>query len=274
MDAAEHCEHHPEDKGHGHGQQRGQQPVKDELDQLEGGVASYPHPVEAVRGRGLRDHVFKTNLSGPPSHAETKKDIISADTHDGGGMWARTEAATSRYSGAKCYTRGKKQGHVKWCTQMVRAASRHRVVFTFEEQFRKVTFKCAWMSRGSRSGAGEYSPAFFARMGSIDLVNSSSSIIMLDSSFSFSRPMLFSQTEPAESWGPCTLLRARCAERHPSPYGDRADATGSQPLPRTISLMTDATGQLISPPSKASGANATSICASIWVNLHFIQMFQ
>lgn len=85
VDAAEHSEEHPEDKGHGHGQQRGQQPVKDELDQLKGGVASYPHPVEAVRARGLRDHVFKTNLSGHPSHAETKKDIISADTHDGGG---------------------------------------------------------------------------------------------------------------------------------------------------------------------------------------------
>lgn len=84
--------------------------------------------------------------------------------------------------------------------QMVRAASRHRVVFTFEEQFRKVTFNCALMSRGSRSGADEYSLAFFDRMGSIDLLNSSSSIIMLDSSFSFSRPMLFSQTEPAESW--------------------------------------------------------------------------
>lgn len=85
MDAAQHSEHHAEDKSQGHGQQRGQQAVKDELDQLERGVASYPHSVEAVRGRGLRDHIFKTHLSGQPSHAKTKKDIISADTHDWGG---------------------------------------------------------------------------------------------------------------------------------------------------------------------------------------------
>lgn len=86
VDAAQHSEHHTEDESQGHGQQRGQQAVKDELDQLKCGVAPYPHSVEAVRGRGLRDHIFKTDLSGQPSHAETKKDIISADTHDGGGV--------------------------------------------------------------------------------------------------------------------------------------------------------------------------------------------
>lgn len=102
VDAAQDSEHHTEDESHGHGQQRGQQAVKDELDQLKGGVASYPHSVEAVRGRGLRDDIFETNLSGQPSHAKTKKVVISADTH--GGLWARTQAATSRYSGSKCYT--------------------------------------------------------------------------------------------------------------------------------------------------------------------------
>lgn len=66
VDAAQHSEHHTEDKSHGHGEQRGQQAVKDELDQLKCGVASYPHSVEAVRGRGLRDHIFKTNLSTEP----------------------------------------------------------------------------------------------------------------------------------------------------------------------------------------------------------------
>lgn len=99
VDAAQYSERHTEDESHGHGQQRGQQAVKDELDQLKGGVASYPHSVEAVRGRGLRDDIFKTNLSGQPSHAKTKKVII---TH--GGLCARTQAATSRYSGLKCYT--------------------------------------------------------------------------------------------------------------------------------------------------------------------------
>lgn len=63
MDAAEHPEHHPEDERHGHGEQRGQQAVKDEFDQLEGGVASYPHSVEAVRGDGLRDDIFEADLS-------------------------------------------------------------------------------------------------------------------------------------------------------------------------------------------------------------------
>lgn len=64
VDAAEDPEEQPEDEGHGHCQQRGQQAVKEKLDQLEHGVASYPHSVEAVRGDGLRDDVFKTDLSG------------------------------------------------------------------------------------------------------------------------------------------------------------------------------------------------------------------
>lgn len=62
MDAAEHPEHHAEDERHGNGQQRAQQPVEDEFDQLEGGVASYPHSVEAVRGDGLCDDIFKADL--------------------------------------------------------------------------------------------------------------------------------------------------------------------------------------------------------------------
>lgn len=48
VDAAEHPEDHSEEESHGHGQQRGQQAVKDEFDQLERSVASYPHSVEAV----------------------------------------------------------------------------------------------------------------------------------------------------------------------------------------------------------------------------------
>lgn len=129
----------------------------------------------------------------------------------GGGMRARTEAAISRYSGSK----GTKRGHVKWCTQMIRVARRQRVVFTFEEQSRKVTFNCALTSCGSRSGADEYSLAFLDRMGSIDLLNSSSSIIMLDSSFSFSRPMLLSRQRAGDG----ALCALRRTQRHPSPYG-------------------------------------------------------
>lgn len=63
MDAAEHPEHQAEEERHGHGEKRGQQAVKDEFDQLERGVASYPHSVEAVRGDGLRDDIFETDLS-------------------------------------------------------------------------------------------------------------------------------------------------------------------------------------------------------------------
>lgn len=103
VDAAQHSEHHTEEKSHGHGQQRAQQAVKDELEQLEGGVASYPHSVEAVRGRGLRDHIFKTNLSGRVSHARTKKDLISADTHGG-----RSRQRLPGIQISKCYTGTKK----------------------------------------------------------------------------------------------------------------------------------------------------------------------
>lgn len=72
VDAAEHPEHHPEDESHRHGQQCGQHAVKDEFDQLKGGVASDPHSIEAVRGDGLRDDIFKTDLS----------DHIKARTHN------------------------------------------------------------------------------------------------------------------------------------------------------------------------------------------------
>lgn len=51
------------------------------------------------------------------------------------------------------------------------------------------TFKCALISFGSLSGDAAYASPFFDRMGSIDLLNSSSSIMMLVSSFSFSKPI-------------------------------------------------------------------------------------
>lgn len=70
MDAAEHPEDQTKDESHGHGQQRGEQTVKRELHQLEHGVASYPHPVEAVCGEGLRDDIFETDLS---HHSKTEK---------------------------------------------------------------------------------------------------------------------------------------------------------------------------------------------------------
>ena len=63
VDAAEHREHQAEDERHGHGQQSAEQPVDHEFHQLKHGVASYPHFVEAVCGDGLRDDIFKTNLS-------------------------------------------------------------------------------------------------------------------------------------------------------------------------------------------------------------------
>lgn len=63
VDAAEHPEDQSKDESHGNRQQRGQQAVKDEFDQLKRGVASYPHSVEAVRGDRLRDDIFKTNLT-------------------------------------------------------------------------------------------------------------------------------------------------------------------------------------------------------------------
>lgn len=62
MNAAEHSEDQSEDESHGHSQQSGQQAVKDEFDQLEGGVASYPHFIEAVCGNWLRDDILKTDL--------------------------------------------------------------------------------------------------------------------------------------------------------------------------------------------------------------------
>lgn len=101
------------------------------------------------------------------------------------------------------------------------------------------TFKCALMSCGSRSGAAAYTFPF-DRMGSIDLLNSSSSIIMLVSDFSFSRPMLHSQTEPGEQ-----LVTVRCAlcaglsgtppRMESSAAWGRGDTTSSKSLPQTIS---------------------------------------
>lgn len=71
VDAAEHREHHTEDERHGHGQQRAQQPVKDEFDQFESGMAPYPHSVKAVRGDGLRDDIVKADLSDQ-THRDTQ----------------------------------------------------------------------------------------------------------------------------------------------------------------------------------------------------------
>lgn len=64
VDAAEGREHQPQGERQGHGQQGGQQPVEDEPEQLEGCVAADPHSVEAVRGAGLREDVFKIDLFG------------------------------------------------------------------------------------------------------------------------------------------------------------------------------------------------------------------
>lgn len=62
VNTAEHSKDYPEEESHGHSEQCSQQAVKDEFDQLKGGVASNPHSVEAVRGNGLRDDIFKTHL--------------------------------------------------------------------------------------------------------------------------------------------------------------------------------------------------------------------
>lgn len=72
MDAAEHPEDQSEDEGHGHRQQRRQHAVEEEFDQLERGVASYPHFVEALSGLRLRDDILETNLSGNKSHPVTQ----------------------------------------------------------------------------------------------------------------------------------------------------------------------------------------------------------
>lgn len=72
MDAAERAEPQAQQEGRGHGQQRAQQPVEEELDQLEGGVAADPHAVEAVRGARLRDDVLEPHLSR--QSAQTQND--------------------------------------------------------------------------------------------------------------------------------------------------------------------------------------------------------
>lgn len=86
VDAAEQPEQHSQDESHRHGEQRGQQPVKDEFDQLERGVASYPHSVEAVRGAGLRDDIFEANLSHHTVQRHTMRHSSAANgvcEHDG-----------------------------------------------------------------------------------------------------------------------------------------------------------------------------------------------
>lgn len=62
--AAERADPQAQQEGRGHGQERAQQPVEEEVDQLEGHVAADPHAVEAARGGArLRDDVLKAHLS-------------------------------------------------------------------------------------------------------------------------------------------------------------------------------------------------------------------
>lgn len=73
------------------------------------------------------------------------------------------------------------------------------------------TFRCGLRSFGSLSGDAVYTFPLFDRMGSIDLLNSSSSIIMLVSNFSFSKPILSSQAGRRcreSGWWRCAV---RCA---------------------------------------------------------------
>lgn len=60
---AQHSEQQTQEESRGHGQQRAQQAVEEELRQLKGGVASDPHSVEAVRRDGLRDEILEAHLS-------------------------------------------------------------------------------------------------------------------------------------------------------------------------------------------------------------------
>lgn len=104
------------------------------------------------------------------------------------------------------------------------------------------TFKCALMSFGSRScvSAAVAVNAFslWDRIGSMDLLNSSWSMMMLVSDLSFSRPMV--QLVCAERRE--QLVSVRCAlcagtVRHPAPCErsaarGRGDTTSSQSLPQ------------------------------------------
>lgn len=101
VDAAEHREHQAQQESHGHGQQSRQQAVEDEFEQLKRGVTSDPHSVEAVRGDGLRDDIFKTDLSGDRREKDGDKMIRRPwSTQEGAWRrwWIDAQAATSRHS--------------------------------------------------------------------------------------------------------------------------------------------------------------------------------
>lgn len=125
MDAAEHPEDQTKDESHGHGQQRGEQTVKRELHQLEHGVASYPHPVEAVCGEGLRDDIFETDLS---HHSKTEK----AENEQGA---ARRDATRAQEGArAKMMDRGAGSDFQVFTPQISRRALRYME-----------TMKSAWL---------------------------------------------------------------------------------------------------------------------------------
>lgn len=91
------------------------------------------------------------------------------------------------------------------------------------------TFKCELISLGSLSGTSEYTFVFFPSIGSIDLLNSSSSIMTLVSDFSFSSPIFFCfggarrallSVAPAVGYAHCALETGRVH----APHGRRVHA--------------------------------------------------
>lgn len=74
----------------------------------------------------------------------------------------------------------------------------------------------------------------------------------------------------------CAALSATPPRMESSAAWDRGDTTGSEPLPRTISLMTDATVQQINPQQRAahtqeaSGADGASPAPQSWLIFHLI----
>ncbi len=82
------------------------------------------------------------------------------------------------------------------------------------------TFKCALISLGSLSGTSEHTSGFFPSIGSIDLLNSSSSIMTLVSIFSFSSPIFVLELRGAhcyvsrEVYAHCALMAGRVHAPH------------------------------------------------------------
>lgn len=62
MYKAEDPKNNPRNKCHRNSQKRGENPVEDKFHQLEHSMTADPHSVKAVRGDGLSNDVFKTNL--------------------------------------------------------------------------------------------------------------------------------------------------------------------------------------------------------------------